>query len=1177
MKTLDANTLPLNGVQIIEASAGTGKTYTIATLYVRLVLGLNAPTLSPADITVVTFTKAATAELRDRIRARLHEERTDLSAQVYASLNGEDFKPSALYQQLVAKHGSPSSASWSPLVELSLAEKRMDAAEIHTIHSFCLRLLKQYAFDSKLPFGLEITLDEDTRLRAVNDFWRQLCYRRSAVEVTAIQQQFATPDQLLSALGKIGNARYEEFDCSEDSFDESLAKLKTTQEQLTQLWAQYGGELLSEVETAMLQDRLKKTSWKIAKKESLYNQVALIATGEMPYFTVSTKQLKDLLKFSTSELAKAAMKGKEPVGSNPLTDFLDELPRENELNILLLRDAYFACIELEDQQERLHGTMRSDNILAHCAKFISNASDDVIASIRSQIKVAMIDEFQDTDPQQFAVFKRLFQGDESQRGLMLIGDPKQAIYGFRGADLNVYLQARDDFAGLDAQYTMDKNWRSSQGVIDAIDAIFTHGDTPFINTKIEFPRVSAGKTDIASLTLKGKTLAPLEWQHHDLGDKPNKPVRVRATAQATAKRIAEFLTPENGATLGSEPLQARDIAVLVDNKDQALAMQQALSDFGISTNAALKQSVFQSPEATAYHSLLLCLLAPNNERLIRRFIADPCFGYSAFELQQRFDNEEYWQLWTSTLNQALSLWQSRGPLAAIEFVGHEWDLYAQLLRDNQANRRLSNWLQLGQLLQNYAAKSPGIDGQLEWFQQCCSEEMLNDANELQLESDDNVVTISTIHKSKGLQYSAVFIPFAWTAKIPNSKQNIAVVQDNNLRRITTKGRVYAEFAKDMKEESIRLLYVALTRAVSYLYLGTINYKDAKQSALAHLSGVLGSDDVEREIAQTFSSELIQALPTLKQQLPQLKIAPQLGDHQAELTAREFTAKIDATRGISSYSALVKELKHSPKAASTTSTDSADDETLTPSREENRQEENSRFDLARGAHVGNFLHDALETLNWSKLENTEHDTELAELMLRYGVPGFDEPPMIARYRDWLSDVINTPFCKGLRLKDIPERDRLAEMEFFLPLDQLLSSERLNPIVAEYLESPLQFAPVSGHLKGFIDLSLRIDGKYYVADYKSNFLGGSFAEYQPEALKLAVKHSGYTLQYLIYVVALHRHLRHHLANYDYDTHFGGVYYLYLRGMHPDEGTSGVYFDRPPLALVSQLDSLFAQEQI
>ncbi|RMA78893.1 exodeoxyribonuclease V subunit beta [Umboniibacter marinipuniceus] len=1170
MKTLDANTLPLTGVQIIEASAGTGKTFTIASLYVRLILGLNAKTYTPADITVVTFTKAATAELRDRIRARLHEERQELSRQVRAQLDGEAFDASLLYQQLIAKHGTPTALTWAPVVELALAEKRMDGAEIHTIHSFCLRLLKQYAFDSKLPFGLDITMDDDTRRQAVNDFWRQLCYRRSERDVLAIQQQFSHPDELLSALNGIGVARWEEFDCAHDSFDELLTKLNAIQAELTELWTQYSHQLFAEIESAMREARLSRTVWKIEKFSGQAAKATQCGSGEAPFYAVSASQLKVLRMFSTRSLAKSTLKNKAPVPANPLSDFLDQLPKDMDLSIPLLRDAYFACIELEEQIERRHGTMRSDNILTHCAKFISDAPEAVIANIRSQIKIAMIDEFQDTDPQQFSVFKRLFNDSESERGLMLIGDPKQAIYRFRGADLNVYLQARDEFAGENCQYTMDKNWRSSQGVIDAIAALFNQSNAPFINSRIGFPPVSAAKTNIPTVNLNGQTLASLEWQHHDLGEKPIKAICLRATAQAAARRIAEFLSSENGASLDGDSIQARDIAVLVDDKNQASVMQKALADLGISTNAALKKSVFASPEAAAYHSLLLCMLEPNNERLIRRFIADPCLGYSAVELQRHFDDENNWQLWTSTLTQALALWHQRGPLAAIEHVGHEWGLYARLLRDNQANRRLSNWLQLGELLQNYAAKSGGIAGQVEWFQFSRTELKSTELNEIQLESDDNVVTISTIHKSKGLQYAAVFIPFAWAPKIPSTKQSIAVVQTDQQRLISLRTRVSAMLTKEYKEESIRLLYVALTRAINYIYIGTCEFKDANKSAIAHLSGVLSSDNVQQAITSAFPRSSIHALPTLMQEFELEKTNPNSSQTKVELKARTFSSTIDVTRGISSYSALAKALKHGPAA-----TTPADSHISAKDIDDHLRNEPSRFDLAKGAHVGNFLHDALETLNWDALETGEHDAELAELMLRYGVPGFDDLALIVRYREWLSEVINTPFLDTRCLKDVSEQDRLAEMEFFLPLNETLTPEYLNPIVAEHLDMPLQFAPVSGHLKGFIDLILRLDGKYYVADYKSNFLGDSFADYHRDGLHNAVRKSGYTLQYLIYVVALHRHLRHHLADYQYDTHFGGVYYLYLRGMHPEQGTSGIYFDRPPLDLVNQLDTLFAQE--
>ena len=284
------------------------------------------------------------------------------------------------------------------------------------------------------------------------------------------------------------------------------------------------------------------------------------------------------------------------------------------------------------------------------------------------------------------------------------------------------------------------------------------------------------------------------------------------------------------------------------------------------------------------------------------------------------------------------------------------------------------------------------------------------------------------------------------------------------------------------------------------------------------------------------------------------------------TIRQFIGSIDQSRGISSYSALSRSARE--HHAMPVAKPSPAGILLDPSAEP------SRFDLEKGAHVGNFLHDALETLDWDHLQREPCYEALAALMLRYGVKGCEDTAIIARYQAWLVEVLQTPFAGSTKLSDISTTDRLAEMEFFLPIKDTLSSDMLNPIVSAWLPEPLSFAPVSGHLKGFIDLSLRIDGRYYVADYKSNYLGPSYLDYRDDELTRAVVNSGYTLQYLIYVVALHRHLQRQLPDYDYERHFGGVYYLYLRGMHPKQGLSGVYHDRPSFNLVNQLDQLFAE---
>ena len=1167
-ESLDPLRLPLRGERLIEASAGTGKTFTIAALYLRLLLGLGGEAAYPRAISVeellvVTFTEAATEELRGRIRSNIHELRI-------ACMRGESDNP--LYSALLAEIVDKDDA----VKTLLLAERQMDEAAVFTIHGFCQRMLSLNAFESGMLFEQQLIEDESRlRYQACADFWRRHCYPLTRDIAAVIHDVWKGPRDLLKSLDRWLQGEAPQLK-SPPAADETLAErhqqIIDRIDSLKQQWREQVGEIEGVLEDSGLDRRKfnrgnqgkwleKVTAW--AQEETL------------------SYQLPDALeKFAQSFLLERTKAGGEPP-VHPLFSAVESLLASSlTLTDLVLARAMVEIRDAVAREKRRRGELGFDDMLSRLDEALRGDSGEALASaIRQRFPVAMIDEFQDTDPQQYRIFRRIWR-QQPETALLLIGDPKQAIYAFRGADIFTYMKARGDVA---AHYTLDTNWRSSPGMVGSVNRLFSLSDNPFMFREIPFLPVKAAAknqglrftvdaADVPAMNvwlMPGETVGAGDYQTF--------------MAQLCATQIRDWLSAgQQGRALlwrgeTSRPVQASDITVLVRNRLEAAQVREALQTLGIpSVYLSNRDSVFETLEAQELLWLLQAVLSPERENTLRSALATSMFGLTARDIENLNQDEQAWDALVEEFSEYRQIWRQRGVMPMLRALMTARHIAENLLATRGGERRLTDILHISELLQEAASQLESEHALVRWLTQHIAEPDSNAASQqMRLESDKHLVQIVTIHKSKGLEYPLVWLPFIARFR----KQDQAFYHDREtFAAVLDLGQDEASLELAEAErlaEDLRLLYVALTRAVWHCSLGVAPLSSRKSgnsdfhlSALGRLlqaGEAMDAAGLAARLADFCHGDIALQRPgeldLTPWQAPAASIPP--------LSARELQRRIADDWRVTSYSGLQQhgfssgqDLLPRLDIDAVGVGEVVEEPQLTPHQ------------FPRGAAPGTFLHSLFEELDFTQ---PVPDGWMAE---KLQLSGFDAQwaPVLT---DWLGGVLKTRLPgPDIALNQLASRDKQVEMAFYLPIAQLLTAERLDALIRQYdpLSAdtpPLDFRRVRGMLKGFIDLVFRHEGRYYLLDYKSNWLGEDREAYTRPAMEQAMRAHRYDLQYQLYSLALHRYLRHRLADYDYDRHFGGVIYLFLRGMDGQEGGQGIFTTRPVRPLIDGLDQLFAGE--
>lgn len=1168
-ESLDPLRLPLTGERLIEASAGTGKTFTIAALYLRLLLGLGGSAAFPRPLTVeellvVTFTEAATEELRGRIRSNIHDLRI-------ACMRETTDNP--LYARLLDEIADKKQAAqW-----LLLAERQMDEAAVFTIHGFCQRMLSLNAFESGMLFEQQLIEDESLlRYQACADFWRRHCYPLPRDIAQVIFETWKGPQALLRDIDRYlqGEAPVIKAPPSDDEtlasrHEQILARIN----QIKQQWRDSVGELDGLLEVSGI-DRRK---FNRGNQGKWIEKISAWAQEETQSY-----QLPDALEKFSQRFLQERTKVGGITPQHPLFVAIDELLSEP----LTLRDLVItrALAEIRSavaEEKRRRGELGFDDMLSRLDAALRSESGDALATaIRTRFPVAMIDEFQDTDPQQYRIFRRIWQ-HQPDTALLLIGDPKQAIYAFRGADIFTYMKARSE---VSAHYTLDTNWRSAPGMVNSVNTLFSQMDDAFMFREIPFSPVKfAEKNQSFRFVLHGETQPAMsmwlmEGESCGVGDYQN------YMAQVCATQIRDWLKAgQSGAAQlvsgrTSSPVRASDISVLVRSRQEAALVRDALTQLAIpSVYLSNRDSVFESLEARELLWVLQAVMTPERENSLRSALATSMMGLNAQDLEALNNDENAWDAVVEEFDGYRQIWHKHGVMPMLRALMTTRQIAENLLATAGGERRLTDILHISELLQEAGSQLESEHALVRWLSQHILEPDSNaSSQQLRLESDKHLVKIVTIHKSKGLEYPLVWLPFITNFRV----QDQAFYHDRNSFEAVL-DLSYAEESVELAEaerlaEDLRLLYVALTRSVWHCSLGVAPLvrrrgdkkgdTDVHQSALGRLlqkgepmdaAGLRGaiealcSDDIACQTLGQPDGEPWQVAQAVSGELSAKRLQRTPGDNWR---VTSYSGLQQRGHGIAQD--LIPRLDIDAAGVGEVTEESG----LTPHQ------------FPRGASPGTFLHSLFEDLDFTQ----PVDSRWVEEKLALG--GYDAhwTPVLT---EWLDAILQAPLNEtGVSLSHLSAREKQVEMEFYLPISQPLMASQLDALIRQYDPlsagcSGLDFMQVRGMLKGFIDLVFRHQGRYYLLDYKSNWLGEDSSAYTQQAMASAMQAHRYDLQYQLYTLALHRYLRHRITDYEYERHFGGVIYLFLRGIDSEHPQQGIYSTRPDGALIALMDEMFA----
>ncbi len=1141
--------LPLHGWHLIEANAGTGKTYTLANLYLRLILAGRRPD----EILVVTFTRAATAELKERLQQRLQ--------QALSLLAGQTEGDESL--RLLLKAQRSRSNKHKLQLTLQLALNRMDQAQITTIHGFCAQVLQQLPLDSGQSPALEIETDENSRQQAIRDWLRVHGMQTPLPEPLlwdfARTRGLDRPERLEKMIRPLLQPTRPRLQPQPVADWKSLhARLQRELQQLQRQWQDEQEQIrqcllehpsLSRNRNSGLPVDTIMRDW--PRLEAWWHAPG-VAVPEWVSRYCSQQQLLARHKPSQRE--------KKPLELSFCQRFDHFLQRQAGL--------WHACIQaIADwigQRERLLRQARSqlsqDDLLSRVEQALAHEEYGPLLAerLRASHPVALIDEFQDTDATQYRIFSNIYQaGGENENCremLVFIGDPKQSIYRFRGSDIHTYLRAAVQIPPAN-RWQLNINWRSCQPLIEGVNQLFAAHAKSWVFDEMHYhPSQPPPAPQAQPLQLDGKPLPATHCWLVEFSDRADEEI-----AEAVAARISTLLqlAAQGRLKLNDEPLQAQDIAVLVRKHQQATLVKRALTRLGMGAASQARDNIWQSREAADMERILDVLLQPGSQSAARNLLAAGFLALPPEAQWQWQQNDTRWGEWLDHLRTAARLAGEQGFMAGYQYLLQSLQLEQAVARHAQPMRMLGNLQQLAELLQQDMHAGSSLAGLRHILAQR-RQQQWNEAWEPRMEGQRAQVQILTIHKAKGLQFPVVFAPWLEARTLPARAE--FVEWHENGRPHWALGELAGEqarkqAAREALAEDIRLAYVALTRAESAVWTcwGKMGKKGYGQQALTWLlTGSLhwkpeGQQEMERLLQRHWPAASTEPLPG--QPVP--LYGTQAGTAPGPVQCNRFSRSLVRNWRWHSFSSLTRTLGHVTQ----------------PILEPPEDPLPVALSFPAGPGPGNLLHALLERLDYGQPVADQLPSLLPGLCLRHGV-NTDEIQMQA-LASWLEHVLETPLTEqGPALKDIPASQRLHEMPFKLACDRIA----LHPLQEKgLLPERLEEGQLAGLLTGIIDLVFSWEGRWHLLDFKSNLLGYHPASYQHERLQQAMTQHHYNLQYHIYALALHRHLRQRLPDYDPDRHFGQVHYLFLRGMRgrkaPGSGILGIRLERERLEWLDQ----------
>ena len=1360
---LEIKTFDLNSSSMIEASAGTGKTFTISNLVVRLLLeglkngkGEKATPLDIEDILVVTFTNAAASDLRARILEKIHTCRVLFEAigkgqKTVDSLDENDPLKDIVELYLKDKLKVKDSLENNNAVDINIqqkqailysrllirAERSIDKTSISTIHSFCNKALNQiYSFEAGRAFNVELTNDvEEEKREAAFSVWRDLFYKDSDFNKDLLlelldkdsplsfKKTVANLDRVRlinDAKGYFGFSLKSSYQSSEklqktpiarlkyllDAVEKDIASINEEHAQDIQIVEKYKDEVFaanggpgSLYELA--KGEPKKNPIKSDVKSILKSLLANIASGKFNSFNFGQEIQKNVKKSydfkdfynedsnfvsGIKDYAFARLAEIDEFEKAASSVIITALGMQANVDLIKKELEYLVSVMMIKKIDALcerDNLISNNEVLRQLAVALTKEKDrrDVLASLlRKRYPIAMIDEFQDTDPVQFTVFSKLYLNQDavnSNAHCYLIGDPKQSIYKFRGSDINSYNEAKSQIEEIGGcVYTLETNYRSNANVVKAVNGIFAQVkegcDSNYVTKPFDYndsyskktpsnikfePVIASPNSEKSSFyfdipiednlvasdenlsdTSENNTSVCNFVRKIEFNDKTKAEVLMQAISKSVALEVKRCLLYGKINSKGNvRAVKPSDIAILVSNKNENKAIQDALKELSIqSVYFSDDESVLSSSSQSKSYSnssddtkkasveaeniiyLMEAICNSTNASKVYRLLGSSLLSLTREEFIQKTDSFEFDDE-ISLLRECGNKWESYGFITAFLYYLNKHDLLKTMLNAENGERALSNYFQIAEIIQSINSKVIGSNAQLLWFKDLVlngNSDLSDDVTKKHLESEQSLVKIYTIHKSKGLQYPIVFSPFLFGT---TNYDKDGIYYDPHDRHVSlslnpsepVNGTAISELEKVASlQEKVRLLYVDLTRAqlANFVFLPIYN-DEKKTNAVSALRSI--TIPKEGELLKALDSEELftnlnkfdnESDPDNEKLIAaKVKVESQCSEKIDEPSSLD-KGSVDNSFTVTSYSAITSGA-HNDMFAS-----DIDEKEIEPDANDleedisNEERNLINFTFSRGSAAGSFLHKLLEiVLSRNDVNKEDQDSiyQFVNSQLKYDyyhLISNQGNEKICALASWLNNILNANLLPEsskndhLKLSDLTPDNCARELDYYLPCKDF-KVKVLNKLCHEFYakvvkDNNLSHIPdlpdlkksnFKGFMKGSLDLVAKFTtkqgDKFFMIDYKSNYLGDSFGDYTQDSILKSIFEARYDVQILFYSLALYRFLKCTLHDFLYEKDFGGVMYLYLRGMNSNNTVSpGQFYVRPSEELIKRLSDLF-----
>lgn len=1089
----DVIKVDLDGSNLIEASAGTGKTYSVAILVIRLIIEKR---INLKEILMVTFTKAAVAELEVRIRQFIRE--------AYAYISHGTHIDSTI--RAIVDNGMQSMNKDEVLSLLNNARKQLDETSIFTIHGFCQKTLTEFAFETGQMFNSNVVEDEAYFINdATSEYWREHITVLETELLTFLLQCGLSKVQMTNVVSKAQGGKqfiYKSTHTVAQYWDMKAQAQKDLDDALVAFEQLFSNSHERTIENLGDKGYAFKAFGPFVNDATAF-RIALIAKQDKGY---TQKKCPILLEAAQKiyELEHAA----EEIGKDCINYLYGEAISFCEASIQKKKKEQ-SLFSFDDLINKLHQTISSQSLAE---------------AMRHQYKAVFIDEFQDTDQKQYEIFDTFFNGHSI---LFYIGDPKQSIYSFKGTDIDTYLDASQK---VDHAYTMSKNYRSTANYIEAMNKLFTSAENPFYDARIAYEEVSAGR-ERSEIQLDGENVDPLRLY---------KCSRAAEVTEQTTNLVKDLLM--GNYLIGGRKIKPSDIGILVRANSKGKEIKYGLNRFNIPAITIDDSRVLESEQSTLLLYLLKAIYEPNNNTINRVLLS--CLTNKTKHQLLSFSIEvdvEFFKVLNKT-------WSQKGVFTAISAFMDKYNTLENLrvALPNDAERIISNVLQINEILHNKENQSSSSPKELiHWLETAIAGNEETGEFTQRLENDEDAVKIVTIHKSKGLAYNIVIAPFLDMQSQHNANWDFIEYKDTESHQYCFSSDIndtaLRNYSEQAERENRRLIYVALTRAV---YMGVIIHNTYKTKPNVGIKAFLDGAIAQQYF--NFKSNLISNFNRYNEVVEEIDKTPKTCP----------TIPINSVWSNYSFSMLSQYEPHLMPEPIVTPTGY----------------DHFIFNqFPKGALAGNFMHFLFENIDFTSSDFT---SGIAKALYRYkSVFATVDEDLEHNITEMLNQVLQAtiPTPAPFTLSQISRENMMPELAFDFKMKRLAIAhvQQLIPHIDFAREGEIE-----GMMSGFIDLLLEHDGRFYILDWKSNYLGNTVEDYTPDKLEHAMHQSNYHLQYYIYTLATKLYLQNCIPGFDYDTHFGGIIYVYTRGCRQG-ASNGIYYTKPDVKVIEELETLFVEQ--